>query len=542
MEKMLVSSFLNGIRQISTRLIFLILSLVLFLPAKAQINLGDVSLRKLLIAETAIKSLYVDSVSEAKLVEDAVKGMIKELDPHSAYTPAKDVQSLTEPLQGNFEGIGIQYSMVEDTLVVIQPVSGGPSEKVGIVAGDRILFVNDSTIAGVKMTTQDIMKRLRGPKGSKVKLGVKRLDVPGINDFVVVRDKIPLYSIPAKYMIDETTGYIQINSFGQTTHAEFVTAIQELREKGMKNLILDLQGNGGGYLESATAMSNEFLSRGDLIVYTEGRTLPRRNFLADGRGIFKEGKVVVLIDSYSASASEIVAGAIQDNDRGYVVGRRSFGKGLVQRQIDLPDGSIIRLTTSHYYSPSGRCIQKPYTKGDKKDYDMDIVDRLKSGELTNVDSIHFPDSLKYLTLKKHRTVYGGGGIMPDVYVPLDTNQYTSFHRELSAKSCIINTALKYTDRHRKKLSKTYSDFQTFNSQFEVPQDMIDLLLENAKKAKITYNDSVLQESLPPIKLQLKGLIARDLWDMNEYYQIVNPMNTIYNKGVATIKENDKLSE
>ena len=525
-------------RNLFLRKLALFVLLMVVGVANAQINLNGEQLRKLLIAETAIKSLYVDSVSESKLIEDAVKGMLKELDPHSAYTAAKDVQALTEPLKGNFEGIGVQYNMVEDTLVVVQPVSGGPSEKVGIVAGDRIVFVNDTTIAGVKMSKEEIMKRLRGPKGTKVKLGIKRADMAGIHDFEVVRDKIPIYSIPAKYMIDNQTGYIQINSFAQTTHAEFITAVEELRTKGMKNLILDLQGNGGGYLDAATALSNEFLAKGDLIVYTEGRTLPRHDFHADGNGVFQTGKIVVLIDSYSASASEIVSGAIQDNDRGIVVGRRSYGKGLVQRQIDLPDGSLIRLTTSHYYSPSGRCIQKPYKMGDRKDYDMDIVERLKSGELANADSIHFPDSLKYITLKKHRTVYGGGGIMPDIYVPLDTNQYTKFHRELSAKSCIINTAMKYTDKYRKKLHKEYKDFSTFNTEFEIPQEMMDLLLENAKAAKIEYTDSILQQSLPPIKSQLKALVARDLWDMSEYYQVINPMNAIYNKGVEAIKEEE----
>lgn len=515
----------------------LLACLLTFGICKAQINLNDVNVRKLLIAQSAITSIYVDTLNETKLAEDAIVGMLKGLDPHSAYTPVKDVQALTEPLQGGFEGIGVQYNMVEDTLVVIQPVSGGPSEKVGIMAGDRIVFVNDTTIAGVKMTKEEIMKRLRGPKDTKVKLGIKRQGVKGINDFVVTRDKIPVHSIDAKYMIDATTGYVHIINFGATTHDELVEAINYLHDQGMKDVIIDLQGNGGGFLEAAVSISNEFLTKDDLIVYTKGRVQGQKNFFANGNGIMSGGKVVVLIDTYSASASEILAGAIQDNDRGTIVGRRSFGKGLVQRQIDLPDGSLIRLTVAHYYSPSGRCIQKPYKMGDKKDYDMDILDRLKSGELTNADSIHFPDSLKFTTLKRHRTVYGGGGIMPDIYVPLDTTTYTPLHRELAAKSCIVNTTIKYIDQNRKKLRKAYKTFSQFNSQFEVPQDMMDLLLENAKSSKIEYTDSILQATLPVLRLQLKALVARDLWDMNEYYQIINTSNPIYMKGIEAIKEN-----
>lgn len=504
----------------------------------AQTSLDEAQVKKFLIATTAAKNLYVDTISDEKMIEDAIKGVLKELDPHSAYTPAKDVQALTEPLQGNFEGIGVQFNMVEDTLVVIQPVSGGPSEKVGIIAGDRIVTVNDTAIAGVKMSKENIMKRLRGAKGTKVRLGVKRQDVKGVNEFVVVRDKIPVYTIDAKYMVDATTGYVKIGSFGATTHKEFIEAVSMLREKGMKDLIIDLQGNGGGYLQTAVAITNELLGANELIVYTEGRIQPRMNYVSQGHGVFREGKLTVLIDSYSASASEILAGAVQDNDRGLIVGRRSFGKGLVQRQIDLPDKSMIRLTIAHYYSPSGRCIQKPYKKGDLKSYDMDIVERLKSGELTNADSIHLPDSLKFTTLKKKRTVYGGGGIMPDVYVELDTTQFTKLYREMSAKSCIINTSLKYIDKNRKRLQKSYSDFESYMASFEVPQDMIDMLLEKTKEAKIEYSDSDLTETMPLVKTQLKALIARDIWDMSEYYHIVNSLNSIYLKGVATIKEKE----
>lgn len=506
--------------------------------AQTVINLAGKPLHKLAMAEAAIRQLYVDSIGEDKLVEDAIRGMIQQLDPHSVYTSAKDVKALTEPLEGGFEGIGIQYNMVEDTLVVIQPISNGPSERVGIVAGDRIIFVNDSSIAGQKLTTEDIKRILRGPKGSKVKLGVMRQDVKGIHNFTVTRDKIPIYSIDAKYMIDATTGYIRINNFGATTHEEFISAVHMLQDNGMVDLVLDLQGNGGGYLKAAVDISNEFLEAGDLIVYTDGRVQSKVQYFANGKGLVRSGKVVVLVDSYTASASEIVSGAIQDNDRGVIVGRRTFAKGLVQRQVDLPDGSMIRLTTAHYYSPSGRCIQKPYEKGKRGDYDRDLVSRLNSGELTNADSIHFPDSLKFTTLKRHRVVYGGGGIMPDVYVPLDTTEVTPLHRELLAKSCINNTNLKYADKNRKRLKKQYKTFEDFRDRFEVDDDMIALLKEYADKAKVEYTDSTLAEALPMIKVQLKSLLARDIWDTNEYYQLINTINDIYCEGVKQVGKKD----
>jgi len=465
-----------------------------------------------------------------------------------------------ENLNGSFEGIGVQFNMIEDTLVVIQPVSGGPSERKGIIAGDRIVLVNDTAIAGVKMSRDEIMRRLRGPKGSKVRLGILRQGVKGINEFVIVRDKIPVHTLDASYMIDSTTGYVKLSSFGQTTHNEFMTAVNAMKEKGMTRLVLDLQGNGGGYLQSAVEVSNEFLPSGEMIVYTDGRAIQRQEYRANGRGTLKDLEVVVLVDSYTASAAEIVSGAIQDNDHGTIVGRRTFSKGLVQRPFELPDKSVIRLTTAHYYSPSGRCIQKPYKMGGKKEYDDDINQRLKSGELTadfnrflrgdtlpesERDSVYlredslfktlFPDSLKYKTNHKQRTVYGGGGIMPDVYVPLDTMQYSLLYRQMSAKSCILNTSLKYMDKHRKSLKKAYKSFEEFSSKFEVPQDMIDHLLMETKKAKIDYKEEDLQATLPQVKLTLKGLLARDLWDMSEYYQIVNPETDIYQAGLKVLR-------
>lgn len=543
-----------------TRLFSLIALFFVLISANAQVKMDEAQLRKLIVTQSAILNLYVDTVSQSKITEDAIKAMLEKLDPHSTYTPAKDVQALTENLNGSFEGIGVQYNMNEDTLVVIQPVTNGPSEKVGIIAGDKIVTVNDSSIAGVNMSREDIMKRLRGPKGTKVNLGVIRQGVKGIQKFVVTRDKIPVYTLDAYYMIDETTGYIKISSFGATTHEEFTTAAKELIGLGMKHLVLDLQGNGGGYLQAAVAMADEFLGNGEMIVYTEGRSVGRHDYHAQ-KGQMDIDKVVVLVDGYTASAAEILSGAIQDNDRGTIVGRRTFAKGLVQRPIDLPDGSMIRLTVAHYYSPVGRCFQKPYTKGDKKKYDNDMLDRLNSGELMSADSIHFPDSLKYTT-KGGRVVYGGGGIMPDVYVPLDTTLYTRLHRELSAKSCIIQSTLKFLDKHRKQLIKEYDvndfrkelalrqakkkynantliyneGFKRFKDTYEVPQELLDILADQAKTAKIEYTDSMYQATLPLLTLQLKALLARDIWDMSEYYQIMNPASEIYVKGLATMKE------
>lgn len=498
---------------------------------------SEEALRKLQMAEMAIANLYVDTVNEDKLVEDAIKGMIEKLDPHSSYSTAKEVKALNEPLEGNFEGIGVQFNMSEDTLLVIQPVVNGPSEKVGILAGDRIVAVNDTAIAGVKMSKEEIMRRLRGPKGTMVELDIVRRGIDGKLKFKVVRDKIPVKSINASYMIRPGIGYIKVDNFGATTYEEFKKCLDDLIFNGMEKLILDLQGNGGGYMQPAINMANEFLQKGDLIVYTQGRAAKQMEYKARGNGMFKEGNVVVLIDEYTASASEIVTGALQDQDRAIVVGRRSFGKGLVQRPIDLPDGSMIRLTISHYYSPSGRCIQKPYEKGNGKDYAMDVYNRYKKGELMSADSIHFADSLKYYTLKEHRVVYGGGGIMPDYFVPLDTLQFTKFHRELSAKGFIISTNLKYVDQNRNKLREKYSSYTKFKKYFEMPQDVIDNMIAEAKKEKLEPKDQEeLDKTMPLLRLQLKALVARDLWDMNEYYEIMNETSDIILKGIDAIKK------
>ena len=505
--------------------------------AQFRINGGEESpLRKLQYAEMAISNLYVDSVDEQKLVEDAIRGMLDKLDPHSSYSTPKEVKELNEPLNGSFEGIGVQFQMLQDTLMVIQPVTNGPSERVGIIAGDRIVSVNDTAIAGVNMSKEEIMKRLRGPKGTKVHLGIVRSGIKDKLFFTVVRDKIPMKSIDATYMIRPGIGYIRIGNFGAQTYDEFVESLDKLRAEGMKDLILDLQENGGGYLKAAVDISDEFLQKDDLIVFTDGRRAPRAEYRAHGNGRFTTGKVVVLVDGYTASAAEIVTGAIQDQDRGLVVGRRTFGKGLVQRPIDMPDGSMIRLTVAHYYTPSGRCIQKPYTKGEGKDYAMDMLNRLKSGELTNADSVHFADSLKFETLREHRTVYGGGGIMPDYFVPLDTTIYTRFHRELAAKSIVIQSNLRFVDNHRKQLKKRWESFADFKENFQVPQSLIDEILAEGKRQKIEPKDQAeLEKTLPYLSLQLKALIARDLWDMSEYFSVFNEQNEMIKKALEVIQ-------
>ena len=502
--------------------------------AQMRVNFGaDSPMRKLQIAEMAISNLYVDSVDEKKLVEDGIRGMIEKLDPHSSYTTAKETRSMTESLNGSFEGVGIQFNMSQDTLLIIQTIVGGPSEKVGILAGDRIVSVADTAIAGVKMAREDIMRRLRGAKGTKVRLGIVRRGIPDVIYFTVTRDKIPVKTIDATYMLRPALGYIRIGSFGATTYDEFMASVDTLRHHGMKDLVIDLQDNGGGYLMTAVQIANELLQKNDLIVYTEGRATSRQEYRAKGNGTLREGRVFVLVNEYSASAAEILTGAIQDQDRGTVIGRRSFGKGLVQRPIEFDDGSMIRLTIAHYYTPAGRCIQKPYTKGDARDYEQDIEKRFRHGELYSQDSIHFEDSLRCYTLRRHRTVYGGGGIMPDYFVPLDTTLYTKFHRQLAARSFIINANLKYVDAHRRELRKAYPSFDAFLSNYTVPQPLIDDIIAEAAKQNIKpTDDNELEHTLPQLRLQVKALVARDLWDMDQYFQVINESNPIVQRAVS----------
>lgn len=492
--------------------------------------------QKLLMVENIVNNLYVDNVDEEKIVENAVRGILENLDPHSSYSTKEETTSSQETMQGSFSGIGIQFNMQKDTLYVVQTIAGGPSEKVGILPGDRFIAVDDSIIAGRKLKNTDIMKRLRGPKGTKVNIKVKRGSNAELLEFRITRDDIPLNSIDAVYMADGKTGYIRLSRFAATSYKEFKDAITKLKKQGMQQLILDLTDNGGGYMQIAAQIANEMLNRGNLIVYTQGRKSPRQNLNADGSGTFRTQKVVMMINQFSASASEILSGAVQDWDRGVVVGRRSFGKGLVQREFLLPDSSSFRLTIARYYTPSGRNIQKPYVKGDREDYDKDIIDRYNHGELQSADSIHFADSLKHTTLRLHRTVYGGGGIMPDVFVPLDTTQYTDYHRRLVAKGIIPQFALRYVDKNRADLKAQYPDAQKFIKEFTVTDEMLNNLVDAGKAEKVDFDKSQFAKSKEMLRTFVKAAIANDLFSTGAYFQIVNEQNDIYKEALSIIND------
>lgn len=492
--------------------------------------------QKLLMVENIVNNLYVDNVDEEKIVENAVRGILENLDPHSSYSTKEETTSSQETMQGSFSGIGIQFNMQKDTLYVVQTIAGGPSEKVGILPGDRFIAVDDSIIAGRKLKNTDIMKRLRGPKGTKVNIKVKRGSNAELLEFRITRDDIPLNSIDAVYMADGKTGYIRLSRFAATSYKEFKDAITKLKKQGMQQLILDLTDNGGGYMQIAAQIANEMLNRGNLIVYTQGRKSPRQNLNANGSGTFRTQKVVVMINQFSASASEILSGAVQDWDRGVVVGRRSFGKGLVQREFLLPDSSSFRLTIARYYTPSGRNIQKPYVKGDREDYDKDIIDRYNHGELQSADSIHFADSLKHTTLRLHRTVYGGGGIMPDVFVPLDTTQYTDYHRRLVAKGIIPQFALRYVDKNRADLKAQYPDAQKFIKEFTVTNEMLNNLVDAGKAEKVDFDKSQFAKSKEMLRTFVKAAIANDLFSTGAYFQIVNEQNDIYKEALSIIND------
>lgn len=504
----------------------------LFTTAAAQKPNGDA--RKLSMALYAISNLYVDTVDNSRLVEDAIVGMLEKLDPHSTYTDPEETKAMTEPLEGNFDGIGIQFHMLTDTLYVIQVIPGGPSEKVGLMAGDRIIMVDDTLVAGVKMRSTDITNRLRGPKGTKVNVKVMRGKSPELIEFKITRGKVPVASLDAAYMADGETGYIKLGCFAMTSADEFRDALERLKKQGMKHLILDLQGNGGGFLNIAIDLADEFLDKGKLIVYTVGNKQPREEAKSTAKGGFEEGRLVVLVDESSASASEILSGAVQDWDRGVIVGRRTFGKGLVQKAIPLPDGSMIRLTVSRYYTPTGRSIQKPYVSGKQEDYHHDLIDRYNRGELMSADSIHFPDSMKYSTLVTGRTVYGGGGIMPDVFVPIDTTRYTDYHRRLVASGAVNRIAMTYIDHNRAALNKSYPKFSRYKKNFTVPEVLLQELVALGEKENVAFNETEYNQSKPLITLQLKALIARDLYDMNEYFQIINDDNPCLREALRII--------
>ena len=494
---------------------------------------------KLRMAEAAIAQLYVDTVNEDRLVDDAIKGMLEGLDPHSSYTTPEETKELNEPLQGNFSGIGITFNMNKDTLYVIQTVAGGPSERVGILAGDRIVAVNDTSIAGVKMKNSDIMKRLRGQKGTKVDVKVLRKQRVSTDtlDFTITRADIPIYSVDAAYMADPQTGYIRINRFAADTHKETAEAIEKLKKQGMTQLILDLVDNGGGYLNAAADILGEFLPAGSLAVYTEGINSPRYDLMASPSGkkpLFADGRLVVMVNQYSASASEITSGAVQDWDRGVIVGRRTFGKGLVQRPVPFPDGSMIRLTVAHYYTPTGRDIQKPYSKGGQKEYAKDIIDRFNHGELMHEDSVKYVDSLRVQTLVNKRPIYGGGGISPDRFVALDTTENTLYYRKVMAKGLINQFCIKYVDDNRKQIKKLYKTDADFVRGFEVSDAMIQELKEMADKEGIEYDEEQAKRSRSLFAMIIKALIGRDIYENATYFKVYNGYDPIFREALRLI--------
>jgi len=519
--------------------VFLILSIAGVFSGFAQF-FSSPEVQKLGIVTYAIHNFYVDSVKEKELVDNAIIGMLEKLDPHSIYIPKDEVKKMNEPLDGSFDGIGVQFQMMEDTLLVVQTISGGPSERVGIMAGDRIIFVNDTVIAGVKMQNTDIQNRLRGPKGTVVRVKILRRGVKDLINFKIVRDKIPIHSLDASYMVSPEIGYIKLNRFSATTMEEYHDAFNKLKKRGMKSLILDLQGNGGGYLVAAVELADEFLEKGKTIVYTEGNAQPRQTEVATSTGNFEKGNLVILIDEGSASASEIVAGAIQDWDRGVLVGRRTFGKGLVQKAFPLPDESQIRLTVARYYTPTGRNIQRPYDSGIVQ-YKRDLIDRYNRGELQHADSIAFPDSLRFITKISGRTVFGGGGIMPDIFIPIDTARYTDYHRDLVAKGVMNKFALNYVENNRKELTEKFplkkeGSFENFRTNFEVTDDILQQLIDAGTQEKVEFNEEQFLHSKDLIKIQIKALIASDLWGNEQYFQIMNRANDSYLKAIEILQD------
>jgi len=473
---------------------------------------------------------YVDTVSASRIDEVVLPAITEELDPHSVYIPASEFTRYNEPLAGNFSGIGVQFNMNDDTIAIISTIPNGPSEIVGIQPGDRIITIDDSLVAGQNIPSDNIVKMLKGEKGTTVRVSVLRKGTPELIDFSIIRDDIPLYSVDVSYMIDAETGYIKISQFAQTTYQEFLTAVAKLKSRGMNRLILDLRGNGGGIMDAAIKIADEFLKEGQLIVYTEGRARPRNEDRASSNGILEDDELVILIDELSASASEILAGAIQDNDRGLIIGRRSFGKGLVQEQMRFTDGSALRLTVARYYTPTGRCIQKPYTD-DRRDYYLDIDNRYIHGELTSRDSIHFADSLKFIT-PGGKVVYGGGGIMPDVFVPIDTTGITPYFNRVRSLGLIYRFAFYYTDLHRKQLSgfKKAEEIDSYLSD----QDLMKQFIAYAADKGVKPNYAQIKESEKDIMTQAKAYIARNLIDNDGFYPIIRKIDNTLEVAIDTI--------
>lgn len=501
-------------------------------PATEQMSPNQ----KLAIATNIIENYYVEDVDTDTMIQEAIIAMLKTLDPHSAYSTPAETQELNQPLEGKFSGIGIQFNMLEDTVYVIQTTPGGPSEKVGIRPGDRIISANDTVIAGKKLPNSGIIKVLRGPKGSVVNLKVKRADEPELIDFRLIRDDIPMYSVDAAYMVDDSTAIISVTRFAESTAREVRQAADSLSQLGMRNLILDLSSNGGGYLGSAYELASEFLEKGDPVVFTRGLHTRPAYFNVERTGTIPVDRLVIMVDQYSASAAEILSGAIQENDRGLIVGRRTFGKGLVQRPFPFPDGSMIRLTVSRYYTPSGRCIQKPYEKGKGEEYLLDMLNRYTSGELWHEDSIHLDKSQEYYTLKNKRVVYGGGGIMPDVFVPADTSRYSPYYRDLVAKGAIMKYVVNYIENNRATLLKKYPTEEVFAKNFTPTQANIDGIIEQGKASGVPFNEEQWNTSRELILAIFKGLMTRDLYENGIYVRSTNPLSNDFKEAVRLIND------
>ena len=476
---------------------------------------------------------YVDSVSKEQLSEDAILGILKNLDPHSQYIPAEALAEVNEQLMGNFEGIGIQFRIESDTITVIQTIGGGPSEKVGLLAGDRIVMVDDSLVAGVGIKNKDAIGMLKGPRGTIVDVKIYRRGIIGLMDFPITRDVIPTFSVDVSYMPEDTIGYIKVSKFSATTYEEFVIALRPLLDQGMTSLILDLRGNTGGYLQAATNLADEFLKEKELIVYTEGNNRPRNFFYATRKGSFESSSLIVLINEGSASASEIIAGAVQDNDRGMIIGRRSFGKGLVQEQLNLPDGSAVRLTIARYYTPTGRCIQRSYKNGTEGYYN-DFYERFHNGEIQNADSVHFDDSLKFVT-PGGRIVYGGGGIMPDIYVSYNSSDYPVYYNTLLDRGLIFQFAFKYTDAHRKELSE-YASFADFNKNFKITRPVFNDFIAYAEGKGVSKDKQGIRESESRIKILMKAFIGRNLYDDDGFYPVYHQIDETFLRAIKYLEK------
>ena len=497
-------------------------------------NSSNLSIYKLIRFLQYVSTDYVDTISSDDLVDEAIIEILKNLDPHSVYITKEDVKAMNEPLEGNFEGIGVEFNILNDTLMVVNPIPGGPSERVGIMAGDRIIEIDGENVAGIGLKNSDVFKMLRGDKGTLVTVQILRKNIANPLEFNIIRDKIPIYSLDASYMIDDRIGYIKLNRFALTTEDEFLEALEKLNKEKMEDLILDLRGNGGGYLNASVALADHFLNKGQLIVYTEGRNSPKTDFVATSNGQIQNGRIVVLIDEGSASASEIVAGAIQDWDRGIIIGRRSFGKGLVQNQLPLPDGSMIRLTVARYHTPTGRVIQKPYNPNEFDSYYSELSQRYNNGEYFHADSISIPDSLKYNTLNIGKSVYGGGGIMPDIFIPVDTSYYSDYYGKLIRKGVINQFIHTYIDKNRNNLKRNYSTFEKFDKNFTVDQNIIDELLTFAEKQGVEPDPKGFDTSKEEIRKQIKALIALNQFSTNYYFQIVNQNNKALQKAINVL--------